>query len=221
LGIIVTIDGPAGAGKSTVAKLVAQQLGLLHLDTGAMYRAVAWAAKAQGISPDHEEEVAKLAEKMLLCFIGNEVFVDGNNITKEIRTGEMGILASAVSAIANVRIAMVTLQRRLALSAEKGVVVEGRDMGTVVFPDTPYKFYLDASLKERARRRLADLHTNGEDNLSLVKMMDDITQRDNQDMNRKNSPLRIADGAEVIDTTNLSIEQVVNLIATSVTNRLS
>jgi cytidylate kinase len=220
LGIIVAIDGPAGAGKSTVTRLVAKKLGFLYLDTGAMYRAVAWTIKAHRVKLDNEEEIVRLTKRMQLDLVGDEVFLHGEEITSLIRTSEMGKLASAVSKIEGVRSAMVTLQRKLALSVEPGAVVEGRDMGTVVFPKTPFKFYLDASLEERARRRMAELHAAGESSMTLEKMIEDIRERDSQDKNRKNSPLRIAEGATVIDTTYLSIEQVVERIVGNVKSRI-
>jgi cytidylate kinase len=212
VGKIVAIDGPAGAGKSTVAKLVAERLGFLHLDSGATYRAVAWATVHYGINPADQPAVEQLAGRVRVELRSNRVWVDGIEVTTEIRTQEMSRLASAVSAYPGVRKAMVLIQRQIGLSAESGAVAEGRDMGTVVFPDTPYKVYLDASIEERARRRLAQLREQGLPASPLEQLVEEIRTRDHNDSTRAHSPLTIAEGSFVLDTTGLSIEQVVDRI---------
>jgi cytidylate kinase len=212
MGKIVAIDGPAGAGKSTVARLVAERLGFLHLDSGATYRAVAWATVHYGISPTDQPAVEELAGRVRVELKDSRVWVDGVDVTTAIRTQEMSRLASAVSAYPGVRQAMVHIQRDIGLSAEPGAVAEGRDMGTVVFPDTPYKVYLDASIEERARRRLAQLREQGHPTPPLEQLVEEIRTRDHNDSTRQHSPLSIADGSFVLDTTGLSIAQVVDRI---------
>jgi cytidylate kinase len=212
MGKIVAIDGPAGAGKSTVAKMVAQRLGFLHLDSGATYRAVGWATAHYGIDPGDKSAVEELASRVRVELKDGRVWVDGMDVTTAIRTQEMSRLASAVSAYPGVRQAMVRIQRQIGLSAEPGAVAEGRDMGTVVFPGTPYKVYLDASIEERARRRLAQLHEQGHPTPPLQQLVEEIRTRDHNDSTRQHSPLSIADGSFVLDTTGLTIEQVVDRI---------
>jgi cytidylate kinase len=212
VGKIVAIDGPAGAGKSTVAKLVASRLGFLHLDSGATYRAVAWATVHYGIDPTDQQAVEELAGRVRVELRDDKVWVDGMEVTGEIRTQDMSRLASAVSAYPGVRQAMVRIQRAIGLGAEPGAVAEGRDMGTVVFPDTQYKVYLDASIEERARRRLAQLQEQGLPAPPLEQLVEEIRTRDYNDSTRQTSPLCKAAGAFVLDTTGLSIEQVVDRI---------
>jgi cytidylate kinase len=212
VGKIVAIDGPAGAGKSTVAKMVAQRLGFLHLDSGATYRAVAWATVHYGIDPTDQQAVEELAGRVRVELRDDRVWVDGMEVTGEIRTQDMSRLASAVSAYPGVRQAMVRIQRAIGLGAEPGAVAEGRDMGTVVFPDTQYKVYLDASIEERARRRLAQLQEQGLPAPPLEQLVEEIRTRDYNDSTRQASPLCKAAGAFVLDTTGLSIEQVVDRI---------
>jgi len=212
LGKIVAIDGPAGAGKSTVAQLVADRLGFLHLDSGATYRAVAWATVHYGINPGDQLRVEELAGRVRVELKDKRVWVDGMEVTGEIRTQEMSRLASTVSAYPGVRKAMVLIQRQIGLGAEPGAVAEGRDMGTVVFPDIKYKVYLDASIEERARRRQAQLGELGLPAPPLEQLMQEIRIRDHNDSTRQASPLYKAAGAFVLDTTGLSVEQVVDKI---------
>ncbi len=212
---VVTIDGPAGSGKSSVSRSVAVRLGYVYLDTGAMYRAVALAAVREGMdlespfSPNLGGFCRSLELSLepegdaVKCLLGDE------DISAAIRTPEMDMLSSRVSALPEVREAMTDLQRRLAKAGR--TVAEGRDMGTVVFPDARYKFYLTASLEVRAGRRYEERVSRGED-VSLMRVMEDLEQRDRQDASRTVAPLRRAKDAVIIDTSGMSLEEVVSSI---------
>lgn len=211
--IVVAIDGPSGSGKSTVARLVAQRLGYQHLDTGAMYRAVALAAKRKAIPFDDANRLDALCASIVIDLDNKDqeliVYLDGVDVSEDIRTPEMSLGSSAVSAVPEVRQRMVRLQRLL---GEKGeTVAEGRDMGTVVFPGTPAKFYLDASLQERGRRRWLQLQEQGVDQ-NEDDVIDQLETRDANDSNRSHSPLKRADDAVYIDTTGMALEQVVDTV---------
>lgn len=215
--IIIAIDGPAGAGKSTVAKKVASRLSLLYIDSGAMYRAVAWKALDGGIDISDEEAVTKMAENMKIelkpAGDGTSVFVDGKEITGFIRTPEVTDASSKVSTIGSVREILVGQQQ--AMGRATGVVMEGRDIGTVVFPDTPFKFYLDASVGERARRRKKDLEAAGYE-VDPDRLEAEVAERDERDSTRSVSPLRKVEGATIIDSTGMSVEEVVEAVAARV-----
>ena len=210
---IVAIDGPVGAGKSTVAMGVARALGIRYIDTGAMYRSVAWLALRQGVDLRDERAVASIAASASIEFVPansrQAVVVNGTDVTEAIRTPEVSEAASVVSAHPAVRHAMVALQRRM--GAEGGVVMEGRDIGTVVFPDAEVKVFLDASPEERARRRFKELVAKGVavDYESLKKAEE---ERDRRDSTRAHSPLRRAPDAVVIDTTGLTVQEIVDRI---------
>jgi len=210
---IVAIDGPVGAGKSTVAMGVARALGIRYIDTGAMYRSVAWLALRQGVDLRDERAVASIAASASIEFVPANsrqgVVVNGTDVTEAIRTPEVSEAASVVSAHPAVRHAMVALQRRM--GAEGGVVMEGRDIGTVVFPDAEVKVFLDASPEERARRRFKELVAKGVavDYESLKKAEE---ERDRRDSTRAHSPLRRAPDAVVIDTTGLTVQEIVDRI---------
>ena len=214
---IVAIDGPSGSGKSTVAALLAKKLGYMHLDTGAMYRAVALAAVLDNLPYDDAKGLDKLCEQIRLKMRRNDdvvsVYLNGRDVTEEIRSPEMSLGSSAVSAVPEVRSHMVRLQREIGSSG--GIVAEGRDMGTVVFPDTPAKFYLDASPEERARRRWLQLKEMGMDE-EPEKVRREMDERDQNDTSREHSPLKKADDAINIDTTGMSIDQVIEKLADKV-----
>lgn len=212
LKLVVAIDGPAGAGKSTVAKLVAQELHLVYIDTGAMYRAVAWKVLHQkkGVTTAAIEEVAKDIDVRLYYKGGRtRVFVDGKEVTDEIRTPEVSHIVSKVASLALVREKMVELQRKMAESGS--VLMDGRDIGTNVLPNASVKIYLTASIEERAKRRAKELLEKGHA-VSEADVEKEIAARDKADMEREISPLRQADDAVLLDTTGLSIKEVVSRI---------
>lgn len=207
---IVAIDGPSGSGKSTVAALLSRELGYIHLDTGAMYRAVALAAVIENIAYDDPARLDELCGRIRIDMSQNEdgvvISLNGREVNKEIRSPEMSLGSSAVSSVPEVRTHMVRLQREIGTTG--GIVAEGRDMGTVVFPDTPAKFYLDASPDERAGRRWLQLKEMGIDE-DQDKVRSEMEERDQKDASREHSPLKPADDAIHIDTTGMSIDQVV------------
>jgi CMP/dCMP kinase len=211
---VITIDGPAGSGKSTVSRDVARSLGFVYLDTGAMYRAVALAAERRGMDETNGPELGELCRELDLVIRAdgeiNRLFLQGEEVTAAIRTPEMDMRSSAVSAVGEVRDAMTQLQRRLATRAG-GVVAEGRDMGTVVFPEAPRKFFLTASRAQRAKRRYTERIERGE-TVSLEQVEEDLARRDRQDESRLLAPLRPAEDALVIDTTALTKAEVVSRI---------
>ena len=210
--LVVAIDGPAGAGKSTVAKLVAQELHLVYIDTGAMYRAVAWKVLYQkkGVTTAAIEEVAKDIDVRLYYEGGRtRVFVDGKEVTDEIRTPEVSHIVSKVASLALVREKMVELQRKMAESGS--VLMDGRDIGTNVLPNASVKIYLTASIEERAKRRAKELLEKGHA-VSEADVEKEIAARDKADMEREISPFRQADDAVLLDTTGLSIKEVVSRI---------
>lgn len=209
---IIAIDGPAGAGKSTVAKLVAQRLGFIYIDTGAMYRAVAWKLIQEGVPLADADGIVTLAERMSITFDrsnGQRVFADDVDVTDAIRTPEVTALSSPVSAISGVRRRLVEMQRQMGEAG--GIVMEGRDIGTVVFPNAEVKVFLIASPEERARRRHLELTEKGVQS-NIEDLAAQMRERDNRDSTREDSPLRQAEDAAPIDTDNLTIEQVVDAI---------
>jgi len=217
---VVAIDGPAGAGKSTAAKKLAVRLGYAFLDTGAIYRAVALVARRRGIDWADADRVAGVAQGLDITFVPkgevNEVWVEGREVTQDIRTPEISDGASRVSAHAPVRAALLGLQRRLA--AAGNIVAEGRDMGTVVFPDAPAKFFLTASPAERARRRTQELVVAGRP-VDQAAVLQEILARDERDSNRTAAPLRRADDAIEIDSGGLTPDEVVDKMAEIVSSR--
>ncbi len=203
----MAIDGPAGAGKSTVAKAVAKRLGYRYMDTGAMYRALAWKVMRRGADPLDEGALEGILETTVVDLGADEaVMLDGTDVSGEIRTAEVGQMASRVSGIGIVRRRMADLQRSMGRSG--CVVAEGRDMGTVVFPDAEVKIYLDASPETRAQRRFQEL-AGRDPALTLEQTLADVMRRDRRDKERAVAPLRKADGALLIDSTRLSVEAVV------------
>jgi cytidylate kinase len=210
--LIVTIDGPAGAGKTTVSRLLADRLGYRYIDTGALYRAVAVSARRRNIASEDDSALSRLLEKLELNFLpdasGQRLLADGEDITGLLRTPEVSMLASAVSARPAVRAFLLKIQREL--GRQKAAVFEGRDMGTVVFPEAEVKFFLSASESTRALRRFTE--TQEKTGVSLKEVERDLHRRDDQDSHRTLAPLKPAEDAIRIDSSDLSIAQVVELM---------
>jgi cytidylate kinase len=203
--MIIAIDGPSGVGKGTVARAVADALGFRHVDTGSMYRGVAWRALHDQVPLDDEAAVTALAERLVIETGGGGVRVDGVDVTAAIRNPEIDRTAARVARVPGVRAALVALQRRIGSAG--GLVMEGRDIGTVVFPDAPVKIYLDASSEERARRRLLDAAHSGPRDAAQV--ASELAARDQSDRTRAVAPLAVAPDAHVIDTTGVPVDEVV------------
>jgi cytidylate kinase len=221
---IVAIDGPAGAGKSTVSKLLARRLGFSLVDTGAIYRCVALAAAREGLAYDDDRRLEPLLGGLQISFdvVGDEnrVFLGGEDVSAQIRTPEISMGASTVSGRRMVREGLLGLQRRLALSAVKGAILEGRDIGTVVFPDADVKFFLDAKPDVRARRRHEELFNKGVDS-SLEHVLSDQNRRDVQDSTRAVAPLKAADDAVLIDSSSLPLSEVVGAMEERIRSRMA
>jgi CMP/dCMP kinase len=216
---VVAIDGPGGAGKSTVARRLAEVLGFEYVNTGAMYRAVALAAREAGIDaddPEAERKLDALLERTRIDFSGGQIMLNGRDVSAEIGTPELGEIASRLSMLGVVRERMLDLQR--AAGARGGVVMEGRDIGSVVFPDADVKFFLDASPEVRAERRWRELAAHGIE-ISREQVLAQLQERDRRDSGRELAPLRPAPDAEVVDTSRMSIEEVVRLMAERVRAR--
>ncbi|MDF2964320.1 MAG: cytidylate kinase [Paenibacillus sp.] len=209
----IAIDGPAGAGKSTIARLVANTLGFIYVDTGAMYRAVTWNVLRSGLSPDQEAEVIALTERMEIRLApgdnGQQVFVNGRDVTTEIRSAEVTGHVSPIAAIAEVRRILTVKQKQLA--AGKGVVMDGRDIGSHVLPDAELKVFLTASVRVRAERRYKEIQDHRTD-VTLEQLESEIAARDRMDEQRETAPLVQAPDAVLLDTTSMSIPQVVERI---------
>jgi cytidylate kinase len=216
-GLVIAIDGPSGAGKSTVARRLAERLGYIYIDTGAMYRSLGWKARREGIDPANEAKLADLCSRTNVTIKQDNsdprFYVDGIDVSGEIRTPEMGMMASAVSKSPSVRARLLVLQRELGKNG--GVVMDGRDIGTVIFPDADFKFYLDASAEERGKRRFKELKAKGMD-VDLPGITSEIIQRDAQDSGRALAPLRKADDAIAIDSSDMGIDQVLDVILSEI-----
>ena len=215
--MIIAIDGPSGAGKSTVAKAVAKELGFSCLDTGAMYRAVAWRALHDGASLEDAEAVGALAHTCTINFrheqgdpVPRRVFVDGVEVTGAIRTAEIDRSVSAVSAVPAVRQALLDQQRRI--GSEGNYVVEGRDIGTEVFPNAEVRVFLTASAEERAHRRVRQNADRGIGSIDYQEVLDDIIRRDELDSSRDTAPLRPAEDAVLLDSSSMHVEEVIGSI---------
>lgn len=216
---IITIDGPAGAGKTTVAKEVAKRLGFLYLDTGAMYRAMTLKALTEGITSETIDKLIEITARTELKVeksdeTGMRIWLDGEEVTGKIRTEEVTNNIWWVCRVKEVREKMKDIQRQV--GAKGNIVVEGRDIGTVIFPDAPYKLYLDASIDERAKRRWLEQKNKGMETSDMDKLKKDIAERDHKDFTREIAPLKKAEDAVVIDTTGLTIEQVIEEIVSRV-----
>ena len=213
--MVIAIDGPAGSGKSTVAKIVAEKLRFRYIDTGSMYRAVAWKSLLKNVDLSNKEMVAEIAHNVEIDLVpeegGQSVFVDGENATNQLKQEKISRAAAVVAAQPMIREIMTKKQREL--GNREDVVMDGRDIGTVVFPQAEKKFFLDAEPKERGRRRFDELKTkNQEANLDLATIIEQVKQRDHEDRTRKIAPLRQANDAISIDTTHLDISQVVDQV---------
>ncbi len=220
--VVIAVDGPSGAGKSTVSKSVAEKLGLAYIDTGAMYRAVALKARRIGADLDDAEALEAVAKGCLISFkkVGgdNRTILDGEDVSEAIRTPEISLLTSRVSAVPGVRKALVEIQR--AMGKEGGVIMDGRDVGTVIFPDTPFKFFLDASLEIRGKRRHLELKEKGTDIADEASTIREMAERDDADFSREEAPLVKAEDAIYIDTSLMAQKEVAAQIEQAVCDAL-
>ena len=203
--MIIAVDGPAGSGKSTVSKMIADEIGITYLDTGAMYRLFAYKLMKENVNFSDRERELKILEDLNIDMKDNRFYLDDKDVTDEIRTREISSNASKISVIKEVREKMVELQR--AFSKSKDIILDGRDIGTVVFPDADLKIYLSADPGIRAERRYEELKNKGE-NVKYEEILREITARDYEDMHRKESPLKIAEDAVILDSTSLNAEEV-------------
>lgn len=217
MSLVVAIDGPAGSGKGTVTKIIANKKNLQYIDTGAMYRCIALKMLEENVGLEDTEKIKNILNDIEIDLEGSNVFLNNRDVTKQIRTVEVSNFTSPVSAIGFVREKMVELQR--ALAKGKDVIMEGRDIGTIVFPNADVKIYLDAKPEERARRRVEQNEKNGISS-NYEQILKDIIERDTRDMTRENSPLKKADDAIFVDTTSLTIDEVIDRIINIIENKM-
>ena len=221
MGIIIAIDGPAGSGKSSTAKEVARRLGFTYIDTGAMYRSVTLEIIRRKIDICDEDQIEKIARESCIQFqwIDNKyhILLNGEDVSDEIRSSDVASLVSPVSAIAGIRKILAERQRQMA--QDDNIIMEGRDIGTNVFPDADFKFYMDADIRVRAERRIKDYQAIGQ-KLSVAEIVRELEKRDKIDSSRSHSPLKKAEDAIIIDTTNLSFEEQVEEIVKIVQNKI-
>jgi cytidylate kinase len=221
MGIIIAIDGPAGSGKSSTAKEVARRLGFTYIDTGAMYRSVTLEIISRKIDICDEDQIEKIARESCIQFqwIDNKyhILLNGEDVSDEIRSSDVASLVSPVSALAGIRKILAERQRQMA--QDDNIVMEGRDIGTNVFPDADFKFYMDADIRVRAERRIKDYQAIGQ-KLSVAEIVRELEKRDKIDSSRSHSPLKKAEDAIIIDTTNLSFEEQVEEIVKIVQNKI-
>ena len=220
-GLIVAIDGPSGAGKSTITRRLADQLSYIYIDTGAMYRALALAVQRAGISIDDQEKVVELCRRAELSFRVEDgvsrIILNGEDVADQIRTPEISLLTSCIASMKAVRELLLVKQRQMGQGG--GVILEGRDIGTVVFPDADVKFFLSATAEERGRRRYLELRGKGVQ-VDLARTVDEVVARDLQDENRDHAPLRQAEDAIAVDSTCLSIGEVVDGMVQIIEDRM-
>ena len=216
MSYVIAIDGPGGAGKSTIAKLVAAKLGIIYVDTGAMYRVAAVFLNRRGIDKDDDKSIEKAVSDMNITFSNERVLLNGEDVSKKIRENDVSKIASEYSANPGVRDKLTALQRQMGKTVN--LVMDGRDIGSNVFKDAKYKFYLTASPEIRAERRCKELEERGE-NIEFSKILEDIKARDYRDMNRELNPLKIAEGAVLVDSTDKNIDEVVEEILSEIKER--
>lgn len=210
----IAIDGPSGAGKSTIAKLIAQKLNIDYIDTGAMYRAIAYKMTKEGIEPKESQDLHGVLDHTDIDFVNGDIILDGKIVNDVIRTPEIASKASAFATLPSVRKKLVQLQQQMA--KKKSVIMDGRDIGTVVLKDAKNKFYLTATAEERARRRFEELKEKGEE-VSFDGILESIKKRDYDDMHREITPLRKAEDADEIDSSNMTIEEVCDYVCSHLT----
>ncbi len=210
----IAVDGPAGAGKSTIAKRASEVLKIEYIDTGAMYRALTYKVLEKKIDPKDTENVIEILNKTNIDFIDNHIYLDGLKVDKEIRDNKVSSNSSYIAIIKEVRERMVFIQQEMA--KEKSVIMDGRDITTVVLPNADYKFFITATVEERSKRRYKELIEKGESNITLEKIIEDIKRRDKIDSNREIAPLTKTEDSYLIDTTDKSIEECVNIIVSMV-----